>query len=125
LSPEELKAIEQTVAAFLSRFSRVHAAAIARNPKAVRHRLIRLISSHFQLKRGRKPDSTIVEAYRMLQQGVKRRELIRVLFPGFDALDPYVQHLARKGFYSKLKRCELRDHKKPSKTQSLKTPRNS
>lgn len=100
-------AINQETEEFLSRFSRVHAAAIARNAKAVRRRLVQLIHSRFQLKRGPKPDPEIVQAYQMLQEGVEKRELIRRVKPGFDALDSHLQHLERKDFYPRLKRYEL------------------
>jgi hypothetical protein len=106
LSPEELKAIDRDAETFLSRFAHAHAAAIARNTKAVRRRLLWLIAGRFQLKRGPKSDPQIVRAHQMLQQGVERRELLPRLVPGFNALDRYGQHLLRKSFYPKLRRYE-------------------
>lgn len=114
LSPEELKAIDRDAEKFLTRFACAHAAAIARNLKAVRRRLIRLITTRFKLKRGPKPDSLIVEAEQMLRQGVKRREVYRRLLPGFDALDKYGRTLLGRGFGKKLDyyRRSLREDRK-------------
>jgi hypothetical protein len=101
LSPKELRAKEQDAQEVLTRFTSTHASAIARNTVAVRSRLVRLIVSQFQLKRGPKPDALIVKAHQLLQQGTRRCDLLRTFIRGFDTFDTYGQHLVRKSFYAK------------------------
>src|SRR5437879_8890348 len=97
LSHEELRAIDRDADKFCAQFKRRHAAAIARNAVRVKHRLLRRVRDGFVLKRGPKRDPQIIEAHRMLRQGVKRRELIPRLVDGFKTLAPYGPSLSRTG----------------------------
>jgi len=113
LSNTSVEAAAREFASFLkTRFAQD----VARDAKAFKVQVIRLIRRELPPRRGRPNDPRLDYAARMVSQGNTVKNVLRSQIPGFDKLDTYGRYLAEKGLRAALAR--RRKHR-----PSLDTPR--
>ena len=77
---------------------------VARDAKAFKKQVIRLIRRELPPRRGRPNDPRLDYAIRMVEQGKTVKDLLRSQIPGFDLLDAYGRYLAEKGLRAAIAR---------------------
>ena len=102
--PLLLKKLERFIHDFTARVRREFASEIARDPKAFKTSVLRLVRKQLPPRRGRPNDPRIDAAVQMLQQGNTVKEVLRTQVPGFDQLDTYGRYLADKGLRTAIAR---------------------
>jgi hypothetical protein len=107
LRPFEVALAERLAALtreFVARLRQDCAEELARNPKALRAAVLRLVRVELPLRRGRPNDPRIDAAIRMLEQGKTVKEVLRFQTRGFERLDTYGRYLAEKGLRAAIAR---------------------
>ena len=102
--PSLLNRLEPMIHDFLRQVRSEFASEIARDPKAFKTSVLRLVRKQLPPRRGRPNDPRIDAAVQMLQQGNTVKEVLRTQVPGFDQLDTYGRYLADKGLRTAIAR---------------------
>jgi len=92
-----MQRLEAVVADFAQVVRSKFAQQVARDPKALKSLVLRLVRKELPPRRGRPNDPRIDAAMRMLEQGKPTKEILRLQTRGFDKLDEYGRYLAEKG----------------------------
>jgi hypothetical protein len=110
--PERLEAF---TGQFAEQIKRIFAEELARDPKAVKAAVLRLLRQALLLRRGRPNDPRIDAAVRMLEQGKSVKEILRFQTRNFDKVDTYGRYLAEKGLRTAVTRRHKRIRNAPQK----------
>ena len=100
--------LEAFTGEFAQRVKREFAEELARDPKVVKTAVLRILQRSLPLRRGRPNDPRIDAAVRMLEQGKRVNEILRLQTRGFDKLDTYGRYLAEKGLRTAIARRRKR-----------------
>jgi hypothetical protein len=103
--PERLEAF---TGQFAEQIKREFAEELARDPKALRAAILRLVRRSLPLRRGRPNNPRIEAAVRMLEQGKSIKEVLRLQTRNFDKVDTYGRYLAEKGLRTAISRRRKR-----------------
>lgn len=85
------------------------ARAISADPRAFRGDLIRAIRAQLRLRRGRRSDPRLDDAYQLLREGQSVATVLRSQIPAFDSLDTYTRYLAERGLRQAAARRKKRE----------------
>jgi len=105
LVPERLEAF---TAQFAEQIKREFADELARDPKAVKTAVLRLLRQALPLRRGRPNDPRIDAAVRMREQGKSIREILELQTRNLGKVDTYGRYLAEKGLRTAVTRRRKR-----------------
>lgn len=100
--------LEAFTGEFAQRVKRAFAEELARDPKALRTAVLRLVRRGLPLRRGRPNDPRIDAAVRMREQGKSIREILELQTRNFDKADTYGRYLAEKGLRTAVTRRRKR-----------------
>ena len=103
--------LEANARAFIAQVRRDCGEELARDPKALRAAVLRLVRRELPLRRGRPNDPRIDAAVRMLEQGKSVKEILRLQTRNFDKVDTYGRYLAEKGLRTAITRRRKRTRK--------------
>ena len=118
--PAEVCLIHESVAAVahdFASFLKTHfAQEIARDARAFKKLVLRLIRRELPPRCGRPNDPRIDSAVRMVEkQGKSVKEVLRSQIPNFDCMDAYARYLAEKGLRTAVARRKKRFSKSRAK----------
>ena len=105
------KLLESLTADFAEQLRGEFAQEIARDPKAFKTYLIRLLRRTLPPRRGRPNDPRIDAAMEMIEQGRTIKEVLRSQITHFEKLDAYGRYLAEKGLRGAIARRRKRSTK--------------
>jgi hypothetical protein len=96
--------VEAAAREFTSLLKTKFAQDVARDAKAFKKQVLRLIRRELPPGRGRPNDPRLDYAARMVGQGKTVKYILRSQIPGFDKLDTYSRYLAEKGLRAAIAR---------------------
>jgi hypothetical protein len=102
------KQLEVLVRDFVAQVRRDYCGELARDPKALKAAVLRLVRCELPLRRGRPNDPRIDAAVRMREQGKSIREILELQTRNFDKVDTYGRYLAEKGLRTAVTRRRKR-----------------
>ena len=109
--PERLEALSGQ---FAEQIKRQFAEELARDPKAIKTSVLRLLRRALPLRRGRPNDPRIDAAVQMLEQGKSIKEILLLQTRNFERVDTYGRYLAEKGLRTAVTRRRKRTCNAPS-----------
>lgn len=100
--------VERTITSFIKQLRRRFEIDLARDPKAFKKRVVKLVRRELPPRRGRPNDPRLDAAAQMVGHGKPLKEVLRSQIPNFDKLDTYGRYLAEKGLRAALTRRRRR-----------------